>query len=67
MKPKHFPNLKAWRVANGLTQIDAAAKLGLTQSAYSKLERQVYIPIGRKVKRYAELTGVSADVLVGAA
>lgn len=38
-----YPNLKAWRDEEGLTQEEAAAVLGVSQGHYSKLEqRQVY-------------------------
>lgn len=60
-------SLAAWRRAQGFTQVEAAAYLGLSQAFYSKLER--HDQVGRKatLKMLTEATGVPLDILMGIA
>ena len=60
-----YPTLKAWRHAHGLTQIDAAAKLGIEQGSYSKIERGRRVPRRDLLERIARETHVPLESLVG--
>lgn len=62
-----YPTLKAWRDATNLNQRDAAKLLGISQTYYGRLERGLQIATGRRAKFLREKTGVSIEVLVGAA
>lgn len=62
-----YPNLLAWRKAHTLTTRAAAEKLGMSQSAYSRLERGVRATKGKQAKDLMLKTGVPLEVLVGAA
>jgi len=54
---------KAWREHLGLTQTEVAARLGISQAAYSKLENSTkQRPSSRR--RLAEALGISAEQLV---
>ena len=53
-------NLRAYRAATGETQVQLAARLGITQSAYSRIE--LGYSCGLKLaKRIADQTGVPLD------
>ena len=60
-----YPNLRAWRLAHGLNQRDAAKQLGLTQASYSRAELGITIPRRDALKRVLAETGVPLEVLVG--
>lgn len=64
---KQFKNLRAWRKAAGLNQIEAAQKLGMSYPTYSRLERGVYPMRVPMAKRLAPVIGVPVEVLVGVA
>jgi len=65
---KHtYRTLSAWRVAKQLSQQEAAKRLGLSQSFYSKLERGLHALPGERAKHITQQTGVPLEVLVGAA
>lgn len=62
-----YSDLRAWREAHGLSQHEAAKRLRISQSVYSRLERRARACYGEKAKRIMEATGVPLEVLVGAA
>lgn len=64
-----YPNLKTWRAAQQprLSQAAAAAKLGISQTYYNRLERGIQAARGSVAKRLMAETGVPLEVLVGAA
>jgi DNA-binding XRE family transcriptional regulator len=54
---------KAWREHLGLTQNETAARLGISQAAYSKMENSAKLrPSSRR--RIAEALGISAEQMV---
>jgi len=57
--------LAAVRKARGVTQVDLAAQLGITQSMLSKYERGGLRLHGALIVRIAELLTVSTDELLG--
>lgn len=57
--------LKLLRVEAGLTQADIAAKLGISQQMYSKLENTDTPLDSGRLKMLCELYGVSADYILG--
>lgn len=65
-KQRPYPDLKKWRTAQGLNQRDAAGKLGISQTFYSRLERRTQAARGRLAKKIMETTGVPLEILVGA-
>lgn len=62
-----YPNLTTWRDALNLNQFEAAEILGLSQTAYSRMERGLKLPVGDEAKRIMSETGVPLEVLVGVA
>ena len=62
-----FLSLAEWREANQLTQIEAAAKFGVHQSNWSRLERGEVHPRPALMKRLMKETGVPVEVLAGVA
>jgi transcriptional regulator with XRE-family HTH domain len=58
-------NLKNARKAKGLTQIDVAKYIGLSQSAYSDWERGVSNIDSASLMRLADLLDVSVDYILG--
>lgn len=58
-------NLKAARRAKGMTQVEVAKYIGLSQSAYSDWERGETKIDGVQLSRLAELFEVSVDYLLG--
>jgi transcriptional regulator with XRE-family HTH domain len=65
MKP--HSSLRAWRRAMGLTQRQAAAHLGISQSYYYKLEAKTQTPRKGVLKTVTARTGVPVDELMGIA
>ena len=61
------PSLRAWRLERALSQLDAAAVLGISQTLYSRLERGTVSTKGTTAKRIVLVTGVPLEILVGAA
>ncbi|MBL8957396.1 MAG: helix-turn-helix transcriptional regulator [Myxococcaceae bacterium] len=57
--------LTAIRKARGLTQIDVAHKLRITQTLISKYERGDLLLHGELIVRFAETLDVSADDILG--
>jgi len=66
-RTRSYPNLKTWREAHGLTQDEAAVKLGVSQSYYAKLELGKRVPRKPYLERILAETGVPLEVLVGVA
>ena len=64
---KRYPDLRAWRLALGISQADAALLLGVSQTQYSRLERRTNWIKGPTAKRVMEKTGVPLEILTGAA
>jgi len=66
-RKRTYPNLKTWREEHGLSQRDAARRLGLNQSVYSRIERQVRAPKPRAAKAISEAAGVPLESILGIA
>ncbi len=59
-----FKTLKDWRSSWGLTQVEAARLLGISQSAYQKAEGGSQAPRAPLGKRIADRTGVPFEVVM---
>lgn len=57
--------LKDLRKQAGLTQVDVAEKLGISQPAYASWERGVKKPTQENLIKIAQVLNVSVDYLVG--
>ena len=57
--------LKKLRKDTGLTQVDVASKLGISQQAYASWERGVKNPTQDNLVKIAQVLNVSVDYLVG--
>ena len=57
--------LKKLRKDAGLTQVDVAEKLGISQPAYASWERGVKKPTQENLVKIAQILNVSIDYLVG--
>ena len=57
--------LKTLRKEAGLTQVDVAEKLGISQPAYASWERGVKKPTQENLVKIAQVLNVSVDYLVG--
>ena len=57
--------LKKLRKEAGLTQVDVAEKLGISQPAYASWERGVKKPTQENLVKIAQVLNVSVDYLVG--
>lgn len=57
--------LKKLRKDTGLTQVDVASKLGISQQAYASWERGVKKPTQDNLIKIAQILNVSVDYLVG--
>lgn len=64
---RSYPNLKTWRDDQAMNQRDAAARLGISQKAYSRFERRERFVKGELAKRLMARTGVPLEVLTGVA
>lgn len=53
--------LTRWRARLGLTQVDAAGRIGCGQGLYSKWERGKVLPSPRWQRRLHALTGISPN------
>ncbi len=65
MGDKFYENLKKARKAAGLSQIAVADQLGVAKSTYSLYESGKREPDVPKIKKLAQILGVSSDVLLG--
>jgi transcriptional regulator with XRE-family HTH domain len=66
-RKRAYPNLKTWRDDNRLGQREAAAKLGISQPFYCRLERGVYYPGRKLAKVISGETGVPLETVLGLA
>ena len=57
--------LKTLRKEAGLTQVDVAEKLGISQPAYASWERGAKKPTQDNLVKIAQILNVSVDYLVG--
>lgn len=57
--------LKDLRKDTGLTQVDVASRLGISQPAYASWERGVKKPTQENLVKIAQILNVSVDYLVG--
>lgn len=57
--------LKKLRKDAGLTQVDVAEKLGISQPAYASWERGIKKPTQENLVKIAQILNVSVDYLVG--
>lgn len=57
--------LKDLRRQAGLTQVDVAEKLGISQPAYASWERGIKKPTQENLVKIAQVLNVSVDYLVG--
>ena len=65
MKKQTFGMLVAsLRKQKGMTQLDLAAKMGVTDKAVSKWERDLSYPDVGSLPRLAEVFGISVDALM---
>lgn len=62
---KFSERLKNLRKEVGLTQVDVAGKLGISQQAYASWERGVKKPTQENLVKIAQILNVSVDYLVG--
>ena len=60
-----YPDLKTWRTAKQLTQEVAAARLGIRQWDYSRIETRVRVPKPKIAKSISLKTGVSLESVLG--
>ena len=58
-------NLKLNRVLRGLSQEELASACGLTQSTYSRIERELRQPKPREVRAISDALGLSPSILFG--
>lgn len=58
-------DLKAWRLASGLTQCEVANALEVDQSAVSNWEKGKVRPLKKHQVKLAKLYGCSVDELMG--
>ncbi len=64
-KMEFSERLKDLRKQVGLTQVDVAEKLGISQPAYASWERGVKKPTQENLVKIAQILNVSVDYLVG--
>ena len=65
MKKETFGNMVAvLRKEKGMTQLDLAEKMGVTDKAVSKWERDLSFPDISSIPKLAEILGVSVDELM---
>lgn len=66
MKKQHrtYPNLASYLEGTGLTQVELARKLGVSQPIISKLVRGLCQPSLHEALRISRLTGVPVESLV---
>lgn len=57
--------LKKLRKDTGLTQVDVASKLGISQQAYASWERGIKKPTQENLVKLSKILNVSVDYLLG--
>ena len=60
----HKHPMLAFREANGLSQADAAKRVGITQEMWSRIETETTFASPRVAKRIADLTGMALERLL---
>ena len=65
MGEKFFENLKEARLNAGLSQKEVAEQLGVAKSSYSLYESGKREPDVERIKKLAQILGVSSDALLG--
>lgn len=60
-----YASLKDWRAAKELTQVEAAARLGIRQWDYSRFEARVRAPKPQRAKAISLKTGVPLESVLG--
>lgn len=58
-------NLREARLSAGMSQKDVAEKIGVAKSTYSLYESGSREPDVKKIRKLAEILGVSGDMLLG--
>lgn len=64
MSKEFFSNLKAARIAVGISQIEMANKLGVAKSTYSMYESGNREPNIQTIRKIADILGVSVEYLM---
>jgi transcriptional regulator with XRE-family HTH domain len=59
--------LKQWRLDAGLTQTEAATRIGVTKQAWAQWEAALRIPHRQHIRKIERITGVRPDLLYAAA
>lgn len=57
--------LKAWRIKNAFTQVEAAQKINISQNFWRNLEIGAKQPSIDTLSAISRLTGISVDELLG--
>lgn len=57
---KNYSTIKAWRVYLGFTQQQLADKLGLSQAAIAKIEKNIYTETNNTISRLATAMGLTS-------
>jgi HTH-type transcriptional regulator/antitoxin HipB len=57
-------NIRAWRLQAGLTQVELARRVGVTQGSLSKFESGRSTPRVETLSRLAGALGVTLDALI---
>ena len=65
--PKRHTDLRDWRLSLDISQREAADKLGISLTTYSRLERGVRAVKGEMARFLMDKTGVPIEVLAGVA
>ncbi len=63
-RTRPYRSLKAWRAAQGLSQREAARKLGMSQAGYSRAESGTMRPRVKKAVLISERTGVPLETVL---
>lgn len=66
-KLRRHSSLKTWRLSHGMSQQEAAEILGISVGFYERVENRKNFFRGPKAAEVRDKTGVSVEVLVGAA
>lgn len=64
-KMEFSERLKKLRKDTGLTQVDVASKLGISQQAYASWERGIKKPTQENLVKLSKILNVSVDYLLG--
>jgi transcriptional regulator with XRE-family HTH domain len=64
---RRYSSLKAWRLGQRLSQVEAAEILNVSQGEYSRYEAGQRPPKPHRAKAIADVTGVSLASVLGVA